>query len=61
MQVAEEQSRVKIEETIDDQPLASDLHTVDNDVNRVQEVVEHSVSMKKSEDPVEVISLALLQ
>lgn len=61
MQVAEEQSRVKIEETIDDQYLVSDLRTVDNDVSRIQEVVDHSVSLKKRNELAEVISLALLQ
>ncbi|KAG8217463.1 hypothetical protein J3R82DRAFT_5608 [Butyriboletus roseoflavus] len=54
LQLTEEQYGVKPEETIDDGHLGSDLRTVDNDVSQVQGVVEHSVSLKKSEDSVEL-------
>ena len=61
MQFVQEQFHFKTEEIVDDQHLVFDLPTVNNEVSRVQEVIEYSVSLKESEGPVEVISLALLK
>lgn len=57
----QEQFHTRIEEIRDDQQFASDLCTVGNEVSQVQEVVEYPVSLEEREDPVEVISLAILE
>lgn len=61
MQLVQERFYIKTEETTDDQHLMFDLRTVNNEVSRFQEAVEYPVSLKETEDPVEVINLALLK
>lgn len=60
MELVQGQFHTRTEEIRDDQQLV-DLRTAGNEVGRVQELVEHSVSLEENEDPVEVISLTLLE
>lgn len=54
-QPAEEKDRVKIKETMDNQPFTSGLHTVDKDASWIQEA--YSSSVKENGNPMKVNSL----